>query len=138
MKYILMLTILLINVTKNYGQEKIYTQGKIVEVYACSRNPTITFGKQRMKLNEKEIKIIREFGHSVKHYSDSTKHEIQITLCIYGDEKSTRGIIRAKTISDLLVKYEGIQISNILIFETPSEDCFDGNESIAFGVDDKE
>ena len=95
------------------------------------------FGKQRMKLNAEEIKMIREFGKSIKYLLDSTKREVQVTLCVFGDEKSTRGIIRAKTISDLLVKYEGIRRSSILIFETPSEDCFEGNENIALGVENK-
>jgi AraC-like DNA-binding protein len=129
MKYVIVFIILICSVTKNYAQEK------AMNIYACSRNPTIIFGKQRMKLNMKEIKIIREFGKAVKHFSDSTKRETQITLCIFGDEKSTRGITRAKTISDLLVKYERIRRSNIFIFETPSEDCFDGNESIALGLE---
>jgi AraC-like DNA-binding protein len=131
MKYIIVLIVLIFSVTKNYAQEK------RVEVYACYRNPTIMFGKQRMKLNAEEIKMIREFGKSIKHLLDSTKREVQVTICVFGDEKSTRGIIRAKTISDLLVKYEGIRRSNILIFETPSEDCFEGNENIALGVENK-
>jgi hypothetical protein len=135
MKYIIGLIILIFSLTKNYAQEKIYANGKEVTVFACTRNPTITFGKLRMKLNVKEIKEIREFGKSIKHWSDSTKREVQITLCVFGDEKSIRGLLRAKTISDLLVKYEKIQRSNIFIFEMPSEDCFEDNESIALGVE---
>jgi hypothetical protein len=131
MKYFLILTILIISITGSYAQKN------DIQIYECIFNPSIRFGKQRMKLSVNEVKIIRKFGHSIKHYSDSTSREIQIILCIFGDEKSTRGIIRAKTISDLLVKYEGIERNQILIFETPTEDCFEGNESISLGIDYK-
>ena len=128
MKFYLLFILIIVSLTNSYGQNK------DIQVYACIRSPSISFGKERMKLNNKEEILIKEWSHAVKKYVDSTKQDYQITLWVWGNENSNKGILRAKIIADFMVKFEAIERRKINIIELSNKDDM-GEERVTFGFD---
>ena len=128
MKYYLPFVLIIVSLTNSYGQSK------DIQVSDCRFNPSISFGKERMKLNNKEGILIKQWSHSVKNYADSTKQDYQITLWVWGNENSNKGILRAKIIADFMVKFEAIERRKINIIEISNKDDM-GEERVTFGFD---
>ena len=128
MKHYLSLIVIIVSLTNSYGQKK------DIQIYDCVRSPSISFGKERIKLNNKEESLIKKWSHVVKKYADSTKQDYQITLWIWGNENSNKGILRAKIIADFMVKFEAIERRKINIIEISNKDDM-GEERVTFGFE---